>query len=128
MPRRATHKEIEPVEPTEELDQIKDAFPDLEENRQEEIALLLQAKGTKAVDAALERINEIIEGHGIESVTLPDLWIDYYQNIALLYVNMGDPYVATVWYDTEERAFGIGGYGDWVEEHPDSEESEEEEE
>jgi len=36
----------------------------------------------------------------------------------LAYVNMGDPYVATVWYEPRygmSGRWGVGGYGDWVE-------------
>jgi len=66
------------------------------------------------VDAALDYADELIHGHGVESLTSEHQWGSYYCDIILLYVNMGDPYVPTIWYDTCEGIFGVGAWGDWL--------------
>ena len=88
----------------------------------------------EAVDELLEDLNEAVGGHGIQEITGNYQVDKYYRDIALLYVNLGDTYDATVLYDTEEKKFLIGSWGGWVEEHEkedveeDGDEEEEEEE
>lgn len=68
------------------------------------------------VDLILAKVNKEIGGYGIEPIT--GRWVDgYYQDIVLLYVNMGDPYALTVIYDTRRGRFYPACWGDWVELH-----------
>lgn len=59
-------------------------------------------------------LDVLLEGYGAE-------WLDgryvrrYWQNCQLLYVNMGDPYLATLAYDTEKDRFLLTSWGDFVE-------------
>lgn len=39
----------------------------------------------------------------------------YWMGVALVYVNMGDPYVTTLYYDVEADSFSVGAWGDWLE-------------
>lgn len=69
----------------------------------------------KNPDAALEAVNALIHGHGIESIR-GDYQVDrYYYDIVALYVNMGDSYAATLLYETDTSQWHVLSYGDWVE-------------
>lgn len=71
-----------------------------------------------AVDAILAEVDSAVGGHGVES-TEGD-WVDrYYQNIVLLYVNMGDTYTTTLAFDTNTTRFYVTSWGDWVERNGD---------
>ena len=74
---------------------------------------VMAAIRTKGVDEALEAINKLIGGFGVESVSderAPQVDRYYYQ-IQLLYVNVGDSYGGTILYDTQESTFGVGDVG-----------------
>ena len=78
---------------------------------------VMTAVRTKGVDEALEAINKLIGGFGVESVSderAPQVDRYYYQ-IQLLYVNTGDSYLDTILYDTQESTFGVGSVGGWLE-------------
>ena len=72
----------------------------------------------RAVDAILDSIDASVRGHGVESIEGD--WVDrYYQNIVLLYVNMGDTYTTTLAFDTNTTRFYVTSWGDWVERNGD---------
>jgi len=75
------------------------------------------AEGPADVGGVLERASELLEGHGVEELWDDDVRLDYYENIIFLYVNMGDPYVQTIGYDTAKGAFVMASWGDWLEQH-----------
>lgn len=67
------------------------------------------------VDAVLDLANVLLSAHGVEAIRA-DAQVDrYYYDIVALYVNMGDPYVPTVLYDTEREKFEAASWGDWLE-------------
>jgi hypothetical protein len=69
----------------------------------------------KNPDAALDAVNALIRGHGIEAIR-GDYQVDrYYYDIVALYVNMGDSYAGTLLYETDTRQFHVTTMGDWVE-------------
>jgi hypothetical protein len=70
--------------------------------------------GHDAVDKLLEKANRLFDGHGVEAI-MGDSYGGYYQSVRLLYVNQGDPYTATLCYDTDKGNFFFGAWGDWVE-------------
>jgi len=83
---------------------------------------VMSAIRTKSVDDALDAINKLIGGFGVESVSderAPQVvrysYYCYCYQIQLLYVNVGDSYLDTVLYDTQESTFGVGSVGDWLE-------------
>ena len=66
------------------------------------------------VDFALERINTLLGGYGVEAIRDHD-FSRYYGDIGLLYVNMGDTYTPTVCYDTRKEKWLVCSWGDIVE-------------
>ena len=67
-------------------------------------------------DYKLDTINEIIKGYGVEALSSEYAHIDnYYFNIFALYINMGDPYIPTIVYDTKKDCFLISSWGDFYE-------------
>lgn len=65
-------------------------------------------------DNALDEINKILHGYGVEAVH-DNQWGRYYLSIGLLYVNMGDTYNQTVCYDTRKDRWFVCSWGDIVE-------------
>lgn len=78
-------------------------------------AVQLAASPSK-VDAALELANTLLSGHGVEALRVPGAHVDnYYFDVVGLYVNMGDSYIATLLYDTEDRRFYVMDWGAFLE-------------
>jgi hypothetical protein len=65
----------------------------------------------------MEAINELIEGHGVESIQVSeDLYQDrYWGNAIGLYVNQGDTYDLTVVYNVIDSKFEFTSWGDFFE-------------
>ncbi len=124
--------------PTEK--EILKAFPKLDAGKASALALALAAPGkvsdndddfVKAVDEALEKANEILDGNGVEAAQGDGSNLGpYWRNTILVYVNLGDTYDKTILFDPDEEEFSIGSWGDFVEEweNEDDEEDDEEEE
>ena len=68
----------------------------------------------RKVELALEAINEILGGCGVEQIT-DNQWHAYWCDGGLLYVNMGDAYTCTVIYNTRKDKWLVGAWGDVVE-------------
>ena len=68
----------------------------------------------RAIDVALEEINTVLEGHGVEPMRGTD-WNRHYGDINALYVNMGDSYICTVLYDTTKEKFYVTDWASFVE-------------
>lgn len=86
-------------------------------------------------DEVLQLANHLLDGFGVEPIRCEyGCRVDaYYQEIVLLYVNMGDTYATTLCYDTRMEEFFLGDWGTWLqihesEMHPQQDEGDEEEE
>ena len=65
---------------------------------------------------ALQCIDDLIGGHGVEYIRSSQ---DTMRKAdGLEYVNMGDPYRATVLFDHAAGTFYVGCWGDWTERYP----------
>ena len=74
-------------------------------------------QNSKPVDAILDIANVLLGGSGVEAIQ--GEWVDrYFQDIQLLYVNMGGTYDTTLLFDTVNGKFIAGSWGDFVESHP----------
>lgn len=69
------------------------------------------------VDNILESVNVLLKGYGVEVIRGPHV-DQYYMDINLLYVNLGDTYIPTLIYDTLKETFVICSWGDYVEKYP----------
>jgi len=83
-------------------------------------ALKLKSKMKNArtyseIDATLDMANQMMNGHGVESIDRPDYIDGYYYYTSILYVNMGDTYSTTLMYLTDRSCFEIGNWGSYVE-------------
>lgn len=70
--------------------------------------------GYKDVDRCLDTCNQILKGYGVEE-TRDNNHSSYFQDIGLLYVNMGDAYVPTIIYDTRKSRFYVTCWEDIIE-------------
>lgn len=62
------------------------------------------------VERVMCAVNQVIEGYGTEAIFGDNVcWPD------LDYVNMGDPYVTTIYYDRIDGCYGVGNWGSWLE-------------
>lgn len=85
-----------------------------------------KAHTPEEVDAAMDLTNQLINGYGVEALDAePDYDYNaggYYRGVVALYVNVLDPFVPTLIYDTENEIFLVAGWGDflesWEQEHP----------
>lgn len=66
------------------------------------------------IEVILDRWNTARGNYGTEVIRC-ERQVEYYRDVNLLYVNVGDPYRATLLFDTYEGKFYVGGWGDWVE-------------
>jgi hypothetical protein len=72
---------------------------------------------TLSPEDAMKRADELLSGYGVESIRDERRWVSHFwQDTALLYVNMGDTYDDTLCYDTYKKEFFVGSWGDFVEE------------
>jgi len=93
---------------------------------------LVAARTGRQVEDALDWVNNLVHGHGTESLR-PD-WSRpdhrFWGESIAAYVNMGDTYSWTLLYDVEEHEFRLTSYGDFLEEwergnpNPEEEEAE----
>jgi len=90
---------------------VKEIWPD---KAKAIIAICKSAHGYEEIDNALEAVNSLINGNGVESLYSNE-WIPHYLDIGLLYVNMGDTYEITVIFDTVNKEFLCTSWGDMVE-------------
>ena len=72
-----------------------------------------QADDHESVDKVLDFANDVLGGAGVESLR-GQRYEGYYGNSEILYVNMGDPYISTLMYDTRAGRFIVGEWGDLV--------------
>jgi hypothetical protein len=64
----------------------------------------------------MDEANRLIGGHGVEAIRIEGAHVDnYHFDIVATYVNMGDPYVATLLHESETGRFLLTTWGDWVE-------------
>lgn len=122
--------------PTEK--EIVKAFPDLDATKAKELVDALAAPGkvsdnddefVKAVDEAMEKANEILDGHGVEGASGDGAdFGPYWKDTILVYVNLGDTYDTTILFDPDEEEFSVGSWGDFVEEWENQDDEDEEEE
>lgn len=76
--------------------------------------LMMGANTHSRIDEALDAINKTLGGYGVEAI-VDNGWDRYYQDLGVLYVNMGDTYCQTVCYDTRKEKWLVCSVGDLVE-------------
>lgn len=82
-----------------------------------ELTTLLQSRPPtpQLVSAVMDRANVLLQAHGVEAIYDDRRRFNgYWDNIAALYVNMGDAYTSTVVYDVANDEFLVTTWGDWV--------------
>lgn len=58
----------------------------------------------------LEQFNSDLSGYGIEPLRKNGYFHKYYGDVVALFVNMGDSYTETVFFDTKRELFFIGDF------------------
>jgi len=69
----------------------------------------------EGLDDFLKAANKLLDAHGVEAIRDEGAWCDYFGDAVALYINMGDPYIATLLYDVEDDEVYLTSYGDWME-------------
>lgn len=83
-----------------------------------ELTTLLQSRPPtpQLVSAVMDRANVLLQAHGVEAIYDDRRGFNgYWANIAALYVNMGEAYTPTVFYDVVKDKFLVTTWDDWVE-------------
>jgi predicted transcriptional regulator len=65
------------------------------------------------INKTLSAANEYLKGYGLEVISRDSSNL----NVIIEYVNMGDTYKTTFYYNHESGRFYIGSWGDYVESH-----------
>lgn len=80
-------------------------------------SILASVRSGREIQEALKAADLLLNAHGVEDIRSDkfDEGRGFFGDTAALYVNMGDPYVATILYDRPKDKFYVTGYGDWVE-------------
>jgi hypothetical protein len=97
------------------VEDILKAFPPRTVDREKAVAIHDLMEGSVTPPRALCAINEILDAHGVEAISLETAPYDRYGGqVVAEYVNMGDSYIATI---TRDRAgvWRVEGYGDALE-------------
>jgi hypothetical protein len=75
-------------------------------------------KHYKRAELKLMAIDIIMNGYGIEAITMENAYVDkYWFNCVAIYVNVGETYQETIIYDTDANEFELASWGDWYEKH-----------
>lgn len=93
---------------------LKKEYTDIKPVARQIRAAMDNADSYKSVDNALDTINMLLHGYGVESIR-DNQFKGYYCDIGILYVNMGDTYCSTVAYDTRSGNWIVASWGDIVE-------------
>ncbi len=96
---------------------LMEAFPKLEySDARRLLDLIDKVNSDRDVEHVMEIANEILGGYGVEGLSDERAHRDsFWQDAIASYVNLGDPYVTTIIYDTENSTFLIGTWGDFLE-------------
>jgi hypothetical protein len=111
---------------------LLEAFPELDR----EVAARLMAEMKRnmlpqEVESFMDMMDQLVDTHGVESISgkptpkklqwsrIHEFWGRYLETVSLaIYLNVGDPYVTTLLYDTVQRKFLLTTLADWIERAP----------
>lgn len=80
------------------------------------ISIIKSSTGGRSAEAAMAKIDKLIEGYGVESLQPENAHVNsFWLSTVALYVNMGDTYTATIIYDTENKKWYLTTWGDFLE-------------
>lgn len=57
-------------------------------------------------------LNDLLDAYGVEVIRDENHWDKYYGNAVLEYINMGDPYAATIVHDLATDEYHVMSWGD----------------
>lgn len=60
------------------------------------------------LDKDMEGFNTLLDGYGIEVIRKEGHFHHYFGDTVAFYVNMGDPYIETVFFDAKKLKFFVG--------------------
>ena len=81
-------------------------------------AKIVESMNGRAV--ALDVANAATRAHGVECMRSHDLDDQFYGDIAMLYVNMGDMYATTLIFDVATRDYALIDYAAWMQRYEES--------
>ena len=70
------------------------------------------------LDIKMFAIDLLLQAFGIETINDENVYVNHYwQNCIALYINVGESYMHTIVYDTQEKEFILTTYADFIEKH-----------
>jgi len=90
---------------------------EIEKEEAEDLAKVLNKgllKRPRDIEDAMREAGKF--GHGVEGIDDPTRDARYWGSTQALYVNVGDPYVLTLFYDIDDKAFYLTDLGEYLEE------------
>ena len=96
--------------------EIDKAFRDIDTDTAKEVKKLMVYPGSASkAEANIEKIDKLIEHHGVEVIRGEDVHDSYFQDAIALYSNSGDTYAPTIIYDIEDKEYLLTTVGDYQE-------------
>ena len=65
-------------------------------------------------DSIMQEANDLMDGFGIETIRDHDTYDAYWGDIVAEYINMGDQYALTLWYDVERDEFIVTDWSTYM--------------
>jgi len=69
---------------------------------------------TTDIESAMEKLDFMIEGSGVETINKGEEEDDYWLNIKSIYVNIGDPDMKTIFYNVEDSEWYCKSYNEYI--------------
>ncbi len=96
--------------------EIDKAFRDIDTDTAKEVKKLMVYPGSASkAETNIEKIDKLIEHHGVEVIRGEDVHDSYFQDAIALYSNSGDSYAPTIIYDIEDKEYLLTTVGDYQE-------------
>lgn len=93
----------------DQLQEIMDDYERLPEDEAQRLADRINRGSDPS--AIMQDADDLLDGHGVEAIRDHDAYDPYWGKIVAEYVNMGDMYWPTLWYDVERDEFTVT---DWA--------------
>ena len=118
------------AEKAEKIAEIKKIFGNdgCDDAKALKILKLMHGTSGNVVEDNLQKINDLVNGYGVESIKTDDGGVrGYWLDVIGAYVNMGDAYAPTVVFDARTNEWLITSWGDVMEDYENNKEPEDEE-
>lgn len=97
---------------------LKESFPTLNDKAAAVLADgITNAKTGSQVSHVMNMASMALDAQAVGTIKDDQAWDNFYGKVAAVYAEMGDPNASTLIYDTNRKAFFVGSWSAWVQNH-----------